>query len=113
MCLISDRMHSYPLTLRDSEWTKWYSNVMMLLLFCISKLIDHGPWHFHLFRRHHTAVNGESAQDGDDGDDKPRPVNRHIILIRHGQYNMEGASDKERALTELGQFVWAFYFKTP
>ena len=68
-------------------------------------MIDHGPWQFHLFRRHHTAVNGESAQDGDDGDDKPRPVNNHIILIRHGQYNMEGASDKERALTELGQFV--------
>ena len=111
MCLKSDRMHSYPfVSLFDSEWTKWYSNVMMFLLFCVGKLIDHGPWQFHLFRRHHTAVNGESAQDGDD---KLRPVNRHIILIRHGQYYMEGASDKERALTKLGQFVWAFYFKTP
>ena len=68
-------------------------------------MIDHRPWHFHFFRRHHTAVNGKRAQDADDGDDKPRLVNRHIILIRHGQYNMEGASDKERALTELGQFV--------
>lgn len=28
---------------------------------------------------------------------------RHIILIRHGQYNMKGENDKERYLTGLGQ----------
>ncbi|XP_013184215.2 serine/threonine-protein phosphatase Pgam5, mitochondrial isoform X2 [Amyelois transitella] len=28
---------------------------------------------------------------------------RHIFLIRHGQYNLEGATDKERILTELGR----------
>lgn len=28
---------------------------------------------------------------------------RHIILVRHGQYNLNGASDKERVLTELGR----------
>lgn len=28
---------------------------------------------------------------------------RHIILIRHGQYNLNGATDKERILTELGR----------
>jgi serine/threonine-protein phosphatase PGAM5 len=28
---------------------------------------------------------------------------RHIILIRHGQYNMSGKTDKERTLTELGK----------
>lgn len=29
-------------------------------------------------------------------------VVRHIILIRHGQYNLSGKTDKERTLTELG-----------
>lgn len=28
---------------------------------------------------------------------------RHIILIRHGQYNLNGATDPERFLTELGK----------
>lgn len=28
---------------------------------------------------------------------------RHIILVRHGQYNLNGATDKERILTELGR----------
>lgn len=28
---------------------------------------------------------------------------RHLILIRHGQYNLKGASDSERYLTEVGR----------
>lgn len=28
---------------------------------------------------------------------------RHIIMIRHGQYNLNGATDSERFLTELGR----------
>jgi len=28
---------------------------------------------------------------------------RHIILIRHGQYNLQGLTDKERILTDLGR----------
>ncbi|GBP00700.1 hypothetical protein EVAR_76946_1 [Eumeta japonica] len=28
---------------------------------------------------------------------------RHLFLIRHGQYNTDGATDKERTLTELGR----------
>ncbi|XP_049879568.1 serine/threonine-protein phosphatase Pgam5, mitochondrial-like isoform X2 [Pectinophora gossypiella] len=28
---------------------------------------------------------------------------RHLILIRHGQYNVSGETDKERVLTELGR----------
>jgi serine/threonine-protein phosphatase PGAM5 len=27
---------------------------------------------------------------------------RHLLLIRHGQYNMSGKSDEERVLTDLG-----------
>ena len=28
---------------------------------------------------------------------------RHIILIRHGQYNLDGKTDDQRYLTELGK----------
>jgi len=28
---------------------------------------------------------------------------RHLILIRHGQYHLDGASDEQRTLTELGR----------
>lgn len=28
---------------------------------------------------------------------------RHLILIRHGQYNLDGANDEQRILTELGR----------
>lgn len=43
--------------------------------------------------------------------DIPKPtVNRHIILIRHGQYRTEGKTDKERVLTELGLWYFCFHF---
>lgn len=38
---------------------------------------------------------------------KPRAV-RHLILIRHGQYNLKGISDAERYLTEVGRKQAAF-----
>lgn len=33
---------------------------------------------------------------------KPSAV-RHLILIRHGQYNLNGATDSDRYLTEVGR----------
>lgn len=33
---------------------------------------------------------------------------RHLFLIRHGQYNLNGRTDKERVLTELGFFFIIF-----
>lgn len=38
---------------------------------------------------------------------KPKAV-RHLILIRHGQYNLKGAIDAERYLTEMGRKQAAF-----
>lgn len=36
---------------------------------------------------------------------KNKPVaSRYLYLIRHGQYNLQGESDKECYLTELGEF---------
>lgn len=35
--------------------------------------------------------------------DRPRPTaTRHLLLIRHGQYNLKGIKDEERSLTTLG-----------
>lgn len=34
---------------------------------------------------------------------KPKVV-RHLILIRHGQYNLEGTTDDQRYLTEIGEY---------
>ena len=35
-------------------------------------------------------------------DQKTPTATRHLLLIRHGQYNLEGKSDTERYLTQLG-----------
>lgn len=40
--------------------------------------------------------------DKDIKDRKPSAI-RHLILIRHGQYNLDGANDGERYLTEIGR----------
>ncbi|KAK3927374.1 Serine/threonine-protein phosphatase PGAM5, mitochondrial [Frankliniella fusca] len=33
---------------------------------------------------------------------KKPTATRHLLLIRHGQYNMEGKNDRERVLTDIG-----------
>ncbi len=30
---------------------------------------------------------------------------RHLILIRHGQYNLDGVTDDQRYLTEIGKKI--------
>lgn len=40
---------------------------------------------------------------------KPTAV-RHLFLIRHGQYNLEGKQDSERYLTELGLYYGFCFF---
>ena len=40
--------------------------------------------------------------DNREGEGKSR-ASRHLILIRHGQYNLSGTSDQERSLTSLGR----------
>jgi serine/threonine-protein phosphatase PGAM5 len=45
---------------------------------------------------------GSNSTDNPIEKKKPTAV-RHIILIRHGQYNLKGLQDKDRILTELGR----------
>lgn len=54
----------------------------------------------------HNWDHRETIQDennNSEGKTKLPTARRHIILIRHGQYNLEGKSDSERYLTELGR----------
>lgn len=39
---------------------------------------------------------------------KPKAV-RHLILIRHGQYNLNGSNDAQRYLTELGKYFQIYF----
>jgi len=41
--------------------------------------------------------------DGDNNVEKKPTATRHIILIRHGQYNLKSEADEDRILTELGR----------
>lgn len=62
--------------------------------------------YFAVFRREYDpSLKSSHKNKGSDGDDKPlKPKSvRHVILIRHGQYNTNGSTDKERYLTPLGE----------
>lgn len=68
-------------------------------------------WDFNWDRRHFdeyqevesdTSLN-ESNGNKENGTLRIRPTgSRHLILVRHGQYNLDGQTDQERSLTELG-----------
>lgn len=68
-------------------------------------------WDFNWDKRDPESNVVKSSKSGSGGNDdvcvKPKAV-RHIILIRHGQYNLAGNNDKERTLTPLGREQAAF-----
>lgn len=54
--------------------------------------------------RANTSLSKSSSnQEGEKSDKTRSKSTRHIILIRHGQYNLKGSVDSERILTELGR----------
>lgn len=61
-------------------------------------------WDFNWDKRESEKKNNIKLNGGDEGEVcvKPKAI-RHLILIRHGQYNTAGNCDKERILTELGR----------
>uniref|UniRef100_A0A1B6EGW0 Serine/threonine-protein phosphatase PGAM5, mitochondrial n=1 Tax=Clastoptera arizonana TaxID=38151 RepID=A0A1B6EGW0_9HEMI len=66
-------------------------------------------WDYNWDRREPASLVKPSKRPEDDNRyneelEKLKPTaSRHIILIRHGQYNLNGKTDKERTLTNLGQ----------
>jgi serine/threonine-protein phosphatase PGAM5 len=58
--------------------------------------LERSTWDSNWDRRHTAAASHD--------DEAPMPTaTRHLLLIRHGQYVMEGSSDDQRVLTELGR----------
>lgn len=80
---------------------------------------------FHIFRRDPSFLVKPSKGGDDDlrynkeiAELKPKAT-RNIILIRHGQYNLEGRNDSERYLTKKGSYcehihsLHKFFYKVP
>jgi len=52
-------------------------------------------------KKDHPSTN----KDASNGIVQRKPTaSRHVLLIRHGQYNEDGETDEQRALTPLGVF---------
>ena len=53
----------------------------------------------------HPNKNGKDVNNNEEKSEKKRlpTASRHLLLIRHGQYNMEADNDSGRYLTPLGK----------
>jgi len=61
----------------------------------VSPVFKHKTWDWNWDHR--------QAEDEEPNENKNKPLaTRNIILIRHGQYNLDGTKDSERYLTSLG-----------
>jgi len=59
-------------------------------------------------KKKHTSTNKDASSEG--VAPKKPTASRHLLLIRHGQYNVDGESDDKRALTSLGCFCHNVHF---
>lgn len=55
------------------------------------------------FRRHPHPDWDVPKQEPSDNTSKSRGSSRHVFLIRHSQYNLDGKTDAQRVLTPLGE----------
>lgn len=60
-------------------------------------------WDWDWDKRDHLRKKRSDENNNDDSQSKKITATRHLILIRHGQYNLDGQSDEERYLTDLGK----------
>lgn len=60
-----------------------------------------------------TRINSESDQNeyNEKFEAKKAKTVRHILLIRHGQYHTDGKTDKQRVLTNLGEYFFSVNFE--
>lgn len=71
-------------------------------LFCFSNIISRDPASLVKPLKSKATPEDENKYNERLEAVKPKAV-RHLILIRHGQYNLDGATDAERYLTEMGR----------
>jgi len=76
-----------PRTTKEPKWTTFGTSSLHQGI---------RPWDYNWDCRHFDALPAESEE-------KKRPTAvRHLILVRHGQYNLDGKTDDERVLTPMG-----------
>lgn len=72
----------------------------------IKTVFNATTWDYDWDKRHReftdTKIVKRSADKTIKEETQPR-IKRHLILIRHGQYNLRGMTDQQRILTELGR----------
>ena len=57
-------------------------------------------WDYNWDKRDPAQLSG--TDENNNKASKPR-ASRHLILVRHGQYNLDGETDTQRYLTDLGR----------
>jgi len=60
-------------------------------------------WDWDWDKRDHLRKKRSDENNNDVSKNQKITATRHLILIRHGQYNLDGQSDEERYLTDLGK----------
>ncbi|XP_072381646.1 serine/threonine-protein phosphatase PGAM5, mitochondrial-like isoform X2 [Diabrotica undecimpunctata] len=82
-------LNSWTTNYTPSSFAKWDENW------------DHRSPKFTRNPKAHNLSESEQNDINEQKELKPKAY-RHIILIRHGQYNLNGATDEDRILTKLG-----------
>jgi len=54
-------------------------------------------------KKNHPSTNRNASEES--VAQKKPTASRHLLLIRHGQYNDDGETDDKRTLTPLGWFI--------
>ncbi|CAH1275172.1 unnamed protein product [Diabrotica balteata] len=81
--------NSWTTNYTPSSFAKWDENW------------DHRSPKFTRNPKAHNLSESQQNEINEEKELKPKAY-RHIILIRHGQYNLNGATDQDRILTKLG-----------
>jgi len=55
-------------------------------------------------KKKHPSTNKDASDDS--VVQKKPTASRHLLLVRHGQYNVDGETDNKRTLTPLGWFCY-------
>jgi len=101
----ASKAQSYSFHQPSVQWdNNWDKREPELLLKTIEKNNNHEKINNHE-KSNHVLKPEEKSENGEEtGKKESKPkVTRHIFLIRHGQYSMDGQGDVEKGLSGLGK----------
>ena len=88
-------------------YTIWFEYKYLILLYSFQLIIVFTNFFFSreglLAQNSFIPSVASSNQGSSSGKPKSRRVTRYVMLIRHGQYNLDGEHDPDRKLTALGR----------